>query len=63
MTKRRPTPGIRICAICGKPGADGGFRTALRWLDVKNWEQDKAHLSCVERLRKNPQAAAHHGAE
>lgn len=47
---------VRICAICGRPGADAGFRTALMWLGVANYEQDKAHLKCVERLRKDPKA-------
>lgn len=50
--KRKPQLGIRICAICGKPGADLGYRNALRWLGVTNWEQDKAHTKYVKALQR-----------
>ncbi len=61
MPKRKTA--VRICAICGRPGADAGFRTALRWMGVADWEKDKAHLKCVERLRKDPKLAVHYGAQ
>lgn len=43
---------VRLCAICGKPGADYGYRTALRWLGLPNWQDDKAHTVCVRNLQK-----------
>lgn len=52
MAKRKTQFACRICAICGKPGADLGYRTALRWLGCKNWQLDKAHTACIKKLQK-----------
>jgi len=46
----------RVCAICGKTyrGARReptyGFRGALKMLGLPNWQDDKAHRSCVREL-------------
>jgi len=54
----------RVCAICGKTyrgrqrEATMGFRRALWILGHPNWNDDKAHPSCIQELQKKADATA-----
>lgn len=47
--KNRKVPG-RICAICGK--RDGTWTQGYVWWEGQTVKRGKAHLKCVERIRK-----------
>ena len=66
MTKRahRPTDDLpgRHCHICGKPGGVGAA-FILRELGYEDWNDGKAHSSCLQRAKRKNGANAHNNQE